>query len=148
MPPEHYAPVHSTPTQPQLYPPQMAQPPLGPSPIGMPSGSTISTTTQSSFAPSKPPTTLSTSAETPMRASLEHPPGYVQNPYASDMTPAQRLAAAQEENQTESLPSLGYPNNAKAGGNAGFGEDEKVWDMATKWAKKTGEHASELHGQG
>ena len=147
MPPEHYAPVHSTPTQPQPYPPQMVPSPLIAVTSGMAPGSTTSTTTQNSFDPSAPATSLPSSAEPPARVSLEHPPGYVQNPYASDMTPAQQRAAAQEENWTETVRSLGYNDNAKAGRNAELGEDESVWDMATKWAKKTGEQASELHGQ-
>ena len=146
MPPEYYAPVHPTPTKLQPYPPQMAQPPLGSYPNGIPPGSTTSTT-EPSFPLSAAPINLpAASAGSPTRASLEHPPGYAQNPYASDMTPAQRLAAAQQENDSETSPSLGFVDNAK-GDHAGFGEEDSVWSMATKWAKKKGEQASELHGQ-
>lgn len=146
MPPEYYAPVHPTPTKPQPYPPQMAQPPLGSYPNGIPPGSTTSTT-EPSFPLSALPIKLpEASAGSPTRASLEHPPGYVQNPYAADMTPAQRLSAPQQENESETSPSLGFTDNAK-GVHAGFGEEESVWSMATKWAKKKGEQASELHGQ-
>lgn len=146
MPPEYYAPVHPTPTQPQPYPPQMAQPPLGSYPNGIPPGSTTSTT-EPSFPLSVAPINLpAIPAGSPTRASLEHPPGYIQNPYASDMTPAQRLAAAQRENDSETSPSLGFTDNAK-GNHAGSGEEESVWSMASKWAKKKGEQASEMHGQ-
>ena len=146
MPPEYYAPVQSTPTTLQPYPPQMAQPPLRSYPNGIPPGSTTSTS-EPSFPLSAASTDLAAaSAGSPTRASLEHPPGYVQNPYASDMTPAQRLAAPQRENDSETSPSLGFTDNAK-GIHAGVGEEESVWSMATKWAKKKGEQASELHGQ-
>ena len=146
MPPEHYAPAQAVPTHSQPYPPQMAHPPLGPSPSGMLPRSTTSTTTQPSFTPSAPSAELSASTESPSRLSLEHPPGYVQNQYASDMTPAQRLAAVRQEKQSDTVPSLGY-TNSNASGSAGYGEREGVWDMATRWAKKKGEQASELHGQ-
>ena len=146
MPPEYYTPVHPTPTKPQPYPPQMAQPPLGSYPNGIPPGSTTSST-EPSFPLSAPPINLPVaSAGSPTRASLEHPPGYIQNPFASDMTPAQRLAAAQREGDSETSPSLGFTDNAK-GNHAGFGEEESVWSIASKWAKKKGEQASELHGQ-
>ena len=146
MPPEYYAPVHPTPTKGQPCPPQMAQSPLGSYPNGIPPGSTTSTA-EPSFPLSAAPITLpAASAGSPTRASLEHPPGYVQNPYASDMTPAQRLAAAQQENDSKTSPSLGFTDNAK-GNHAGFVEEDSVWSMASKWAKKKGEQASELHGQ-
>ena len=62
------------------------------------------------------------------------------------MTPAQRLAAAQRENDSETSQSLGFTDNAK-GNHAASGDEESVWGMASKWAKKKGEQASELHGQ-
>ena len=80
----------------------------------------------------------------PARASLEHPPGYVQNPFASDMTPDQRFAAKQQqENQSNILPSLGYTDNAE-GSRPGLDEDETVWATAKKWVKEKGEKASKL----
>ena len=80
----------------------------------------------------------------PGRASLEHPPGYVQNPFASDMTPDQRFAAQQNnENRSETLPSLGYIDNAK-GPRAGLEDDESVWGTAKKWVKEKAEQASKL----
>ena len=80
----------------------------------------------------------------PVRASLEHPPGYAQNPFASDMTPDQRFAAEQQqENGSDTVRSLGYVDNAK-GPRAGFEDDETVWGTARKWAKETGEKAGKL----
>lgn len=43
-------------------------------------------------------------AEGTTGGNMEHPPGYMQNPYASDMTPEQRFATAQEEDTDEGLP--------------------------------------------
>ncbi|KAL2043048.1 hypothetical protein N7G274_004107 [Stereocaulon virgatum] len=146
MPPEYCAPAQAVPTRSQPYPPQIAHPPLGPSPNGLLPRSTNCTMTQPSFTPSAPSANLSASAETPSRPSLKHPPGYVQNLYASDMTPVQRLAAVQQERQSGTVPSLGY-TNSNASGNSGYGEREDMWYMATKWAKKKGEQASELHRQ-
>lgn len=150
MPPEHYAPVQSTPAQPahsQPYPSQMSQPPLGQAPYGVPPGSTTSTTTAASYPNYCPPTTLPTSDAPAGGASLEHPPGYVQNPYASDMTPTHRLAVEQRQNESDTLPSLGYNDHARKSSNAGLGEEESVWEMAKKGLKKTGEEASKLHGR-
>lgn len=80
----------------------------------------------------------------PVRASLEHPPGYVQNPFASDMTPDQRFAAKQQqENRSDILPSLGYIDNAE-GPRPGLEEDETVWGTVKEWVKETGEIASKL----
>jgi len=150
LPAEYYAPVLSTPAQPaqtQPYPSQMSQPPLGQIPYGVPPGSITSTTTGPSFPRFAPPSTLPTSDASAERASLDHPPGYVQNPYASDMTPSQRLAAEQRRNETDTLPSLGHNDGAKSTNNAGFGEEDSVWEMAKKGLKKTGGEASKLHGR-
>lgn len=38
------------------------------------------------------------------RGSYEHPPGYIQNPYASEMTPEQRFATEQEDQVEQGLP--------------------------------------------
>ncbi|KAK4697582.1 hypothetical protein P7C71_g512, partial [Lecanoromycetidae sp. Uapishka_2] len=150
MPPEYYAPVQSTPAQPaqpQPYPHQMSETLLGQASYGVPSSSTTSTTTAPSHPNHAAPTTLPPSAVSVGRASLEHPPGYVQNPFASDMTPDQRLAAEQRENESDTLPSLGYVDQPRKTSNAGFGEDESVWELAKKGLKKTGEEASKLHGR-
>lgn len=49
---------------------------------------------------------------------LKHPPGYIQNPYAMEMTAEQRLATAQE-NQSEQclpMPNSVYIKRSSAGG--------------------------------
>ena len=79
----------------------------------------------------------------PVRASLEHPPGYVQNPFASDMTPDQRFATQQqEENRSDTPPSLGYVDDSKA--RPGLEDDQTVWGTAKKWMKEKGEQANKL----
>ena len=142
--PEQYAPVHSTPTQPLQYPTQMSQPMVHQPLRGLPPGSATSTSTEPSFNPSASPTSLPPSTDMPPRASLEHPPGYVQNPFASDMTPDQRYAAEEEQrpqgNRSETLPSLGYMDPPK-GPRPGLEDDQTIWGQAKKWVKETGEHA-------
>lgn len=141
LPPEHYAPVHSTSVPPQPYPSQLSQPRVDAPLKGVPAGSTTSASTRPSFNPSVRP---SNSTDTPVRASLEHPPGYVQNPFASDMTPDQRFAAEQEhENRSDTSPPLGYTDNAQ-GRKPSLEDDETVWGTAVKWAKETGEQASKV----
>ena len=154
-PPEYYAPVHSTPLQLQTHPPQMSQPSMGSGSNGLPPGSTTSTTTDPSFPASAPPTSLPVSTETSARASLEHPPGYLQNPYASDLTPDQRFATTlqEKENLSDGLPSLGYNDNVRRRANSGL-DDESVWDAAKKWGtdgmkwgKEKGKQLGDLHEQ-
>ena len=142
--PEQYAPFQSTPAQPQPYPTQMSQPRVDRPLKGLPPGSTTSTSIRPSFNPSTQPSDISYPTDMPVRASLEHPPGYVQNPFASDLTPDQRFAAEQQqENGSDTLGSLGYVDNAK-GPRPGLEDDETVWGTAKKWAKETGEKASKL----
>lgn len=146
-PPEYYTPGQATPTkttQPQPYPPQMTLP----SPLashGQPPASTTSTGYSPSFASTASVPSLQHSRPTPTSSfppsgsgtdeqSLEHPPGYIQNPYASDMTPSQRFATEQAS-QSGGSPALGY-NEKKRTSNAGFEDDEGLWGMAKKWAKE------------
>ena len=139
--PEHYAPVQSTPAQPQPYPSQMSQPTVD-SPIkGVPTGSTTSTIMQPSFDPSNQASNDASSTDMPIRASLEYPPGYVQDPFASDVTPDQRFAAEQQRgNGSDTLPSLGYTHNPR-GTKPGLEED--IWGTAKKWMKESGKQAKE-----
>ncbi|KAL8732321.1 MAG: hypothetical protein Q9181_004008 [Wetmoreana brouardii] len=44
------------------------------------------------------------SVEDIRRTSYEHPPGYIQNPYASEMTAEQRFAVGQEDQIEQGLP--------------------------------------------
>ena len=151
--PEHYTPVHSTPAQPQPYPPQASQPPIDDAPRALPPGSTTSTSTGPSYDPLAPPPpsssrTPTSPADMPGRAaatSLEHPPGYQQNPFASEMRADQRFAAQQEqENGSDGVTSLGYTDNSRRGAARppGLEDDQTVWGTAKKWAKETGGQAS------
>lgn len=68
----------------------------------------------------------------------------MQNPFASELTPDQRFATEQQqENRSDTLPSLGYIDDPK-GPRLGLEDDETVWGTAKKWAKETGEQASKL----
>lgn len=79
----------------------------------------------------------------PIRASLEHPPGYVQDPFASDMTPDQRFTAEQQQgNRSDIVPSLGYTDDPK-GTRADSEDDKTVWGTAKKWAIERGGQAKE-----
>lgn len=144
--PEYYAPAQVTPTttlQPQPYPQQMTLP--SPAEInGQPPASTTSTSFGPSFLSAPSSNHLQQSRPTPTnsfpassnggaQANLQHPPGYVQNPYASDLTPDQRYATEQAS-QSVGSQGLGY-NERRETGNAGFEEEEGVWGMAKKWAK-------------
>lgn len=143
--PEYYTPAHATPTRsipPQPYPQQMTLPSPSAS-HGQPPASTTSTAFTPSFAStasspqhSRPTPTGSFPPSGGGRdeASLEHPPGYVQNPYASDMTPGQRFATEQAS-QSGGSEALGYSEKRRTS-NAGFDDDEGLWGMAKKWAKE------------
>lgn len=107
--------------------------------------------------------------------SLEHPPGYQQNPYASDMTAEQRAALrANEERERQNnpnvlaglpIPGLGNGGNsgtrrasefveqgADGGGGglvsgiAGGEASSEVWDSVKEWAGKAGKRVSEIEG--
>ena len=56
-----------------------------------------------------------------------------------EMTPDQRLAM-QRENQSA---SLGLGN--KSTGNAGYGQEESVWDVAKRFAKGVGDKVTEIN---
>lgn len=137
-PSEYYVPsqpTHATPVQPQPYPSQMMLPAQHHS-DGQHSGSTKSTTVGPQFPLLRSPPSTQNPQLNPggeSVSSLEHPPGYAQNPYASDMTPDQRFATEQA-NQSGGSMALGY-TDAGVNNRAGFQDDESVWGMAKKWAK-------------
>lgn len=148
-PAEYYLPTQATPTkskQPQPYPQQMTLPSPSVS-QGQPPASTTSTASTPSFASTASlpaqqhslptPTTASpTSGSGKDEGSREHPPGYVQNPFASDMTPSQRFATEQASQPGDSQ-LLGY--NERRTSNAGFEDNEGFWGIAKKWAKEAGD---------
>ena len=66
------------------------------------------------------------------------------------MTPDARFATEQQasaNHSSEKSPTLPGYNEPKVGGNAGFGQDEGLWDMAKKFVSQAGEKVSELEGE-
>lgn len=130
----------------------MSIPPPAPSYPGQPPASTTSTNPTASFprpsnlyspaetVPQPTPTrTFPSANEGAERRSLEHPPGYIQNSHALEMTPEQRLAM-----QQESQPgSTGFGENSND--NAGYGQEESVWDVAKRFAKGLGDQVTKIN---
>lgn len=119
---------------PQYYPPQMQVPPPTTPYRAQPTASTTSTTkTPMSTYPVVFPTSQ---YEAGRQSTVEGPPGYSQNPYASDLTPEQRRAsdAMVEEG------GLGRSENTS--GVTSLGVD--AWATAKNWAQKAGERISEV----
>ena len=157
QPAEYYTPTRSpAPTHraaPHFYPPQSSILPPASQSFGEPSGSTTGTTNAPSYPYSnsntmfgaqfqaQPASTRPTQlgaqgvGEDLRRPSFEHPPGYVQNPYAS----------GQQYSQRNESPSLGY-NGGYTTNNNGVhdGEGLSLWDTARSWAKSAGEKASQV----
>lgn len=153
-PPEYYSPQYASTQSPkpaQPYPPQMMLSTTEPS-RGQPPGSVTSTNT---FTPAfTPPTSLPSPERfrpTPTstlpgndhsgqaRAPLDHPPGYRQNPYATnDQIPDQRFAPEQNSPR-RGPPGLGGYNNDSRNTASGYEDEESVWGMAKKWAKGAGD---------
>ncbi|KAF1350967.1 hypothetical protein BDV97DRAFT_350762 [Delphinella strobiligena] len=150
-PPQPGIPAHSSPPATTM-PPQMAIPP--PSTNAAPTRST-----HPASPPSTPsgPTTLNLgpvlgptsqySVHEPSRRSLEHPPGYVQNPYSQEMTSTQRASLeAQEAADRPSRNSLsgilGGSDNAFGASTEGSGSG--VWGAVKGFAAAAGQRAVEL----
>lgn len=138
LPPEAYVVRHSTTAPPVTVPPppypaQMSQTLSDNPAYGVPPSSTTSTTTRPSFA-SNP----DLSHHLPPKSSLEHPPGYVQNQHATDLTAEQRSAIEQEEamNRSHAGPLLGETGSGTATG---------MWESAKVFAGQVGQKAGELH---
>ena len=156
QPPSYYAVSQANPTPTpsvaQTYPQQMGIPSPGPA-YGIPPASTTSMTQTPSFPtpaslPSDPQPATSTTR--PRANTLEHPPGYVQNPQAQEMTPDARFATehqASMNQSSEKSPVLPGYNDRASGGNAGFGEEEGLWGMAKKLVSQAGEKVQEFEGE-
>ena len=128
------------------------------------------------LSPSSPPySALQTPQTAPLpRKSLEHPPGYVQNPYAADLTPEQRFAVQ----HGSASPTLGYGSNSGGGSTGGllgakspssvlnFGAlispvsarndgilggpnngDEDVWSLVGGWFKGMGKKVEKVESE-
>ncbi len=157
QPPSYYAPhTSAAPSLPQPYPPQMSQPPVQAHSLngGVPAHSTTDSTSITSHQPIILPTALPTSKDpsAPTPASLEHPPGYVQNRFATEMTAEQRFANLQQERQENSTapsePVLGYmPNRSRSGSSVSAVTGGDIWEGAKKYLGQVGEKVSEVEGK-
>lgn len=101
-----------------------------------PTSSTATSNTPSSSYPVQIPLTESGGP----RRSLEHPPGYHQNVYASDQTSEQRRA--QETINASSALGGREPTE-----NAGAMDSESIWNTAKKWTQQAGEKLSEAEAE-
>jgi hypothetical protein len=114
------------------HPPQMSIPAPSNTYGAQPPHSSTSTTNTASA--SYPVAIPAAEYEGPRR-SLEHPPGYQQNTYASEPTSDQRRA--QEANGSSGV---------MAGSEGGLDADS-VWNVAKKWAQTAGEKISEAEAE-
>ncbi|KAL8829109.1 MAG: hypothetical protein Q9191_002197 [Dirinaria sp. TL-2023a] len=151
LPREYYAKPTATPSKPQPYPPQMSVPSPDSSSNGVPPSSVTSTTQPplkaqqvSSPYPTQP--AAAPSAARSRANTLEHPPGYAQDPHAQEMTPDARFATEQQAtNQSSShSPVLPGYNGHSGGANKGFEEEQGIWDMAKKLVSQAGEKVVEF----
>ncbi|KAK2630250.1 hypothetical protein QTJ16_001070 [Diplocarpon rosae] len=130
---EPYQPQPTTAPAQQTYPPQMAFiPPI----VSSGYQPTKSSTSIGNAASGPYPVSLPQAADDPRRGSLEHPPGYHQNVYASELTSDQRRA--QEAEEANNSSGFGIPDSGGAGG---F-DSEGVWNTAKKWAQQAGDKIS------
>ncbi|KAF1985241.1 hypothetical protein K402DRAFT_455219 [Aulographum hederae CBS 113979] len=146
----------------------LQQPPLPPPQLSMPAPTSNYASTHSTTAASpthQGPTTLPlgpvaspTEAGTDQRHSIEHPPGYVQNPYAADGTAEQRARYAMVAEQERGsggfgalgvgggLPGVGGGNcggGLGEGGGGGF-DDNGVWEGLKKGLGQVGAYAQKM----
>jgi len=120
---------------PSHYPRQMYFPPPTTS-YNPPSSSTSTSTVPLSSYPVSLPTSQ---YEQGAGQSLDGPPGYQQNPYASDLTLDQRRAQD---------AFVGDSDSSSTTGTTSLAEDAAgVWDTAKQWAQKVGEKTSELESE-
>jgi len=128
---EMYQPQQQQSTVPraQPYPPQMGVPPPTTS-YGVPPHSSTSANTASSLAY---PVQLQSGEQGGPRRSIEHPPGYHQNAYASEMTSDQRRAQD--------------AHNASSGGFKDDDNSEGIWNSAKKMAQNMGTKIAETEAE-
>ena len=87
-------------------------------------------------------------------SSLEHPPGYVQNQYATEMTFEHGSTTLQQEPGNVSAsasaePVLGYvpSNRSRSGSRAGAVTGGDIWEGAKKYLGQVGEKVGEVEGK-
>lgn len=117
------------------YPPQMSVPPPASAYRAQPPSSTTSSTTMPlvSYPVSMPGPETGAA-----RRSIEHPPGYHQNTYASELSSDQRRAQ-------EATNSSAHQDKGESGV-GGLGADS-IWSSARKWASQAGEKLSEAEAE-
>ncbi|CAK7236376.1 hypothetical protein SCUCBS95973_009586 [Sporothrix curviconia] len=127
-------------------PPQMGMPPLSASPYPASSRGTA-TSVQPGYPGIPQPTGLAQglAMNEQQQSNLDHPPGYVQNAYAAEMTSSQREAAqlansglsSYHGSRNNAIDSRNYSNSATFDD-----EPEGIWDAAKKLAWSAGERLS------
>jgi hypothetical protein len=128
-------PAQVTNAPPSYIPPQMSfSPPTNAYRAQPPSSMTNSTTIPSASYP----VSIPTAEFGEPRRSIEHPPGYHQNTYASEPSSDQRRAQ-------DSVNSTVFQDSSE-GGIGGLGT-ENMWSSAKKWASQAGEKLSEAEAE-
>lgn len=121
----------------QPYPPQMGISPPTAAFGGLPPSSSTST---SNTASSSYPVQIPSTEYGGPRKSLEHPPGYHQNVYASEQTSEQRRA----QEAINASSALGTRQSTEK---ASTMESESIWNTAKKWTQQAGEKLSEAEAE-
>lgn len=76
------------------------------------------------------------------REGLEHPPGYQQNSYASELSADQRRAQQEAEKNSSS-----FNLSQGQGGSTGGFDEPSVWNTAKSWANSAGEKLSAVEAE-
>jgi hypothetical protein len=135
VPPPKVGETYHQPSVAPSYPPQMSIPPPTSAYRAQPPSSTTSTTT---IPLTSYPVPISASDAGSTRRSIEHPPGYHQNAYASEPSSDQRRA--------QEAHNASAPQDTGEGGIGGLGADN-IWNSAKKWATQAGEKLSEAEAE-
>ncbi|KAK5122262.1 hypothetical protein LTR85_004172 [Meristemomyces frigidus] len=94
------------------------------------------------------PTTLNLGPVNSTPASAEHPPGYQQNVYAQEMSPAQRASLDQETRRESIAAQLGLTGGEKDGLSVGGeGKAGDMWNAAKGWLSTAGAKLVETEEQ-
>jgi hypothetical protein len=101
-----------------------------------PASSTSTSNTASSSYPVQIPSTKSGGP----RRSLEHPPGYYQNVYASEQTSEQRRAQ-------EAINASSALRGRESAEKLSAMDSESIWNTARKWTQQAGEKLSEAEAE-
>lgn len=129
---EKYQPPLETQSKPQPYPPQMYIPPPNTTYGSQPPASSTSTSTTASSTYPAPVPAAEYGAP---RQSLEHPPGYHQNAYASEVMSGEQHT----QNPNNSFTGLG---GSSSGNGVGI-DAESIWNTAKQWASTAGSKIQE-----